>query len=105
MKKNKPRYKKGRVKKSLKRVTKQTGGAIAYDPTKGYKAGQTVDAGGGNLYKAKTDVKAGTAGLGNTVRWEKIEPAKQQRQPSIPENKIQHKEQQTFQIYILDFRV
>ena len=106
MKKKKPRYKKGRVKKALKRVNKQTGGlpnnltpeqleqmlmarnaqkkkktpnttqaAIAYDPTKGYKKGQTVDAGEGVIFKAKTDVKAGTAGLGNTERWERVQPA------------------------------
>ena len=121
MKKNKPRYKKGRVKKALKRVNKQVGGSInvpntpaqieqmlmarnaqkkrkdpnttqaptpvaamSYDATKGYKAGQTVDAGGGNLYKAKTDVKAGTAGLGNTARWEKIIPAFQATTPVVP---------------------
>ena len=51
----------------MKRVTKQTGGAIAYDPTKGYKKGQPVDAGVGAIFKAKTDVKAGTAGLGKTT--------------------------------------
>ena len=84
-KKKLPRYKKGsKVLKAL--LKKQEGGLIAYDPSQGYKAGQTVNAGGGNLYKAVTDIKAGTAGLGNTARWEKIEPAKQQRQPSIPEN-------------------
>ena len=84
MKKNKPRYKKGRVKKALKRVTKQTGGAIAYDPTKGYKKGQTVDAGEGAIFKAKTDVKAGTAGLGNASRWERVEPTFQATAPVEP---------------------
>ena len=88
MKKNKPRYKKGRVKKSLKRVNKRVGGfspikkaATEYDPTKGYKKGQIVDAGEGAIFKAKTDVKAGTAGLGNTTRWERVTPAFQPRTP------------------------
>ena len=83
-KKKLPRYKKGsKVLKAL--LKKQEGGLIAYDPSQGYKAGQTVDAGGGNLYRAVTDIKAGTAGLGSRF-WEKIEPAKQQRQPFIPKN-------------------
>jgi len=88
MKKNKPRYKKGRVKKALKRVNKRVGGfspikkaVTEYDPTKGYKKGQIVDAGEGAIFKAKTDVKAGTAGLGNTERWERVTPAFQPRTP------------------------
>ena len=45
-----------------------------YNPKDGYGQGDVVDSGGA-LYRAKTSIRAGTAGLGNTTYWERIDPS------------------------------
>ena len=44
-----------------------------YNPKDGYGQGDVVD-NGGYFYRAKTGITAGTAGLGNTNYWERIDP-------------------------------
>ena len=49
-------------------------GAQQYNRLAGYNQGDVVD-NGGYFYRAKTSIRAGTAGLGNTNYWERIDPS------------------------------